>query len=434
MAGAPMATAGETAVKKLTVDDFVSMAGERSVDTQIAKARLAHATSRRSEAFGLVLPDVDFSATYRHEGNVPKYEISPGQSLSFQPDENYSLDASLNQWIYSGAVGAGYDAAKRLEAMAENGVTAALNNAVADVKSKAFAVLLARQVISAYEDTVERAGAHHADARDREALGLATSYDVMRFATSLAEARAALIGAKNDYSRALSALLESVSMDPLEPVEVDGELVYEPLETSLEEALESARAFRPELLAARAGHEAAENIARAAKSELYPTAKLFGAYRSSNSDFRGDGSFGWRNEWNVGAKVELNLFDGAERASRVNQRLSEREIARLEMERAERLTVMEAKSAFDEFTRAKELVESQSLNVEHARETYRIVSERRRVGMATHLELLDAHGALTMAQVSHGRTLYGHAVARARLIRAMGLSAAGEKIDAKKQN
>ncbi|MBF0633142.1 MAG: TolC family protein, partial [Nitrospinae bacterium] len=152
-----------------------------------------------------------------------------------------------------------------------------------------------------------------------------------------------------------------------------------------------------------------------------PSVIAFGGLKRSNTEFQSDGGFGWRSDWNVGLKVDMSLFDGGERSSRVNQRLSEEEIARLESENAERQAVLEVKTAHEELSRAGESVLAQMKNMEYAQETYRIVSERHKLGMATHLELLDAHTALTGAGVNHSKALFEHMAAKTKLMRAMGV-------------
>lgn len=415
----------EDGAKRLTANDCVSMALEKNISLLMARERKSYAENRRKEAFGVALPDVSLSGSYNYQGNAAKFDMGDGKSLSFMPDNNYSMDLSVSQWIYSSAVSAGYEAAKLLEKAASEGYEAARLNVAAAVKLTFYGAMFARDVVSAANEAVERARSHAKDAWDRKAVGLGTDYDVKRLETSLAEAGANLSSAKNEYAKAVAGLVDMLGMDPMTGVELAGELAYEPFETPLARAVESARQNRPDLRAARKNHEAAKNITTAYRSELMPSVRAFGGLKRSNTDFQSDGGFGWRSDWNVGVKVDMSLFDGWERSSRVSQRLSEEEIARLESENTERQAVLEVKTAHDEISRARESVEAQAKNMEYAQETYRIVSERHKLGMATHLELLDAHTALTGAGVNHSRALFEHMAAKTKLLRAMGVLETG---------
>lgn len=414
-------------VKRLTVGDCVAVALKKNTSLLMARERKGYAQDRRKEAFGVALPDVSVSGSYLYQGNVVKFDMGEGRSLSFSPDHNYSLDFSVSQWIYSSAVSAGYEAAKLLEKAASEGYESARINVTAGVKLKFYAAMFARDIVSAAKEAVERARSHAKDAHDRKAVGLSTDYDVKRLETSLAEAGANLSSAKNEYAKAVADLADTLALNPMDSVELVGELAYEPFETPLAKAVESALENRPDLGAARKNYEASRNITTAFKSEIMPSARAFGGLKRSNSDFHSDGGFGWRSDWNVGVKVDMSLYDGGERSSRVRQRLAEEEIARLESENVDRQAVLEVKTAHDELGRAGESVLAQAKNVEYAQETYRIASERRKLGMATHLELLDAHVALTGAGVNHSKALFEHMAAKTKLLRAMGVLDTGEK-------
>lgn len=415
----------ENGVKRLTVNDCVSIALEKNISLLMARERKSYATNRRKEALGVALPDVSLSGSYNYQGNVAKFDMGEGKFLSFMPDNNYSMDLSVSQWIYSSAVSAGYEAAQLLEKAASEGYESARLNMAAAVKLKFYGAIFARNVVSSAQEAVERARSHAKDARDRRAVGLGSDYDVKRLETSLAEAGANLSAARNEYAKAVADLVDTLALDPMNSVELAGELAYEPFETPLAGAVESARQNRPDLGAARKNHEAAKNITTAYRSELLPSLRAFGGLKHSNSEFLNDGGFGWRSDWNVGVRVDMSLFDGGERSSRVNQRLSEEEVARLESENAERQAVLEVKTAHDEVSRAGESVLAQVKNIEYAQETYRIVGERHKLGMATHLELLDAHTALTGAGINHSRALFEHMAAKTKLLRAMGVLETG---------
>jgi outer membrane protein TolC len=413
--------------KRLTVNDCVSIALKKNITLLMAHERKSYAENRRKEALGVALPDVSLSGSYLYQGNVAKFEMGEGKSLSFMPDHNYSMDLSVSQWIYSSAVSAGYEAARLLEKAASEGYESARLNVATAVKLKFYGAMFARDVVSSASEAVERASSHAKDARERKAVGLGTDYDVKRLETSLAEAGANLSSARNEYAKAVADLVDTLALDPMTGVELAGELAYDPLEIPLASAVESARQKRPDLGAARNNYEAAKNITNAFRSELTPSARAFGGLKRSNTEFQSDGGFGWRSDWNVGVKVDMNLYDGGERSSRVRQRFSEEEIARLESENAERQAVLEVKTAHDDISRAGESVLAQMKNMEYAQETYRIVSERRKLGMATHLELLDAHAALTGAGVNHSKALFEHMAAKTKLLRAMGVLDMGEK-------
>lgn len=417
---------GQQAILKIDLPMAIQMALDQNSDFAIARLKKAGAEKIKNEATGNALPDLELFGTYRYEGNVQQYEIAPGQKLQFQPDNNYLYGASFDQWIFSGSVFAGLRGVKHLVAAAEHNVLAARNSMLANVKINFYNVHYTKDLIRANEESVTQLTKHLEDSKARKEVGLGTDYDTMRFETQLANVIPRLIQAKNNHDRAIVSLLESLGLNPLQKVEIQGGLVFKPMSIKLEKAIENAMEIRAELAAARENILLTKEYTNAAKGDLWPTLKAFGAYTHANSNLTETGDFTWRREWNVGLKLEMNLFDGWERSSRVDQRKVDEEIAAIEKNKAVRSVLVEVKTSYDELLRARELVESQIKSISYAEESYRIIKERRKEGMATQLELLDAQVALTGAKINHSRSLFEYSLAKIRLERSMGMVNAGE--------
>lgn len=405
---------------RLSMESAAAIALERSTELAIARMEEKAARERRREALGAALPDLDLSANYTYQGNVQKVEFG-GMSFQFQPDNLYTADARLSQYVYSGAVAAGYRAAEHMSAAAEKSAAAARNDVLTEVKARMYAVILAGRVMEAREEAVEQLRAHMEDSMAREEVGMNTSYDTMRFRTQLAQARAELAAAENERSRAVSALLDTLGLDPVRDVVIEAVLEIDPPRVGLKEAIALAEMNRPEIAAARESQRAAEETANAVESELLPTVKAVGAYRYSNMAVALAGQSEWRSDWSVGLSLEYNIFDGRERASRIARRRVEEGMARLRAEKTARTILLEVKTAWEELERAREFALSQEENVGYAEETYRIAAQRHEEGVGTRLELLDAQVALTNARINQSRSLYEVALASARLERAMGV-------------
>ena len=418
-----MAQTGEDSADPLLIDlkTAISLAMEKNTNFAVTRNEEEKAKSFKTEAIGVALPDLTLSATYTHFGNVPKVSFGD-QEMQLQPDDDMTFNLNVHQWIYSGSVGAGLRGAKHMVAAAEATTAAVRNNTIAIVTNGHLAALFARELVSVQKESVRQLRSHVKNSKEREAVGLNTSYDTLRFETRLAQAIPALIEAKNGFEKAKSALMDILGIDPLRMVKVVGSLRYNLYPVTQEEAIKKALQTRPELVAADENLNVAAEYVSAARGETMPKVNAFGNYRytSSPGDFSGDEK--WRDDWNAGVKIEMNLFDGKERSSRLKRKILERENARLQKERVERMITLETKNAYDEYERAGEFVESQKKNVAYAKETYRIAKERLAAGMTTQLELLDNQLTLTRAKGNYSRSLYEFMTAKSNLIRAMGAS------------
>lgn len=407
--------------KELSMERAVFIALKRNTDLHMAEEQMKMAGIRKREVFGRALPDFDVSTTYRYEGNVQKYELAPGQSFQFQPDDNYSVNAKLEQWIYSGSVGAALRGAKHYMAVARARLKTSENDIITDVKRKFLTALFTREVITAHEASIEQLKSHVADSKSREEVGLNTAYDTMRFETRLAEETPKLIAAQNDHIKASAELLESMGTDPFIEIELVGSLDSPPSEIPIKKSIITALENRPEVKAVKENTYVAREAANAEKSSQFPTVKAFGDYTKANSSPNAYGGFDWRDDWNIGVRLEMNIFDGKERSSRYKQRIADQNIAWLQNEKTRRAILVEVKTAHNNIKRAEEFVKSQIKNVEYAQESYRIAAERAKEGMATQLELMDAQLTLTNAKVNRSRAYYERSMAQVMLNRAIGV-------------
>ncbi len=403
----------------LTLEECLRIALESNTKISIARQELLKARHGRHEAFGVALPDLDLSADYKQELRNPEVEFF-GETFKLKPDEMYSMNARLNQYLYSGSVMPAYRAANHMLAKAGLNVAAQINNIIADVRIKFYEALYARELVKVNEESVKQLKSHLADSKKREKAGLNTPYDTLRFETRLAEAEPSLIQAKNNLAHAVVGLLDVMGLDPLSEVVLDGKLSYVPVARDLQDAIAKARENRPELKASTEWTLASEEAARAARSELYPSLKAFVNYNLANSPGLGDQT-AWTDDFSVGIVMEFNLFDGAERSSRTKRKIVESNIARLQGESLARQVIIEVKTSFDELARADEFVQSQSKSVDYAQESYRIAKVSHDAGVLTQLELLDAQLALTRAKINFSKSLYEYSVARTRLEHAMGV-------------
>jgi len=404
---------------RLTLEECLRVALENNTKISIARQELLKARHDKSEAFGVALPDMELSADYTQELRNPEVEFF-GESFKLKPDEMYSMNARLNQYLYSGSVIPAYRAANHMLTKAGLKVAAQINNIIADVRIKFYEALYARELVKVNRESVKQLKSHLADSKKREEAGLNTPYDTLRFETRLAEAEPLLIQARNRLAKSVVELLDVMGLDPLTEIVLDGKLSYIPAVYDLQDAISKARENRPELKASTEFVMAMRETARAARSELYPSLKAFANYNLANSPGLGEET-AWTDDLSVGLKLEFNLFDGAERSSRVKKRIIESNIASLESESLSRQVMIEVKTSFDELARADEFVQSQSKSVSYAQESYRIAKVSHGAGALTQLELLDAQLALTRAKINFSRSLYEYSVARTRLERAMGV-------------
>ena len=81
---------------------------------------------------------------------------------------------------------------------------------------------------------------------------------------------------------------------------------------------------------------------------------------------------------------------------------------------------LDIKGAYYDLVEAREIVDSQRLNIEAAEEAVKIAEVRYDNGISTLLELMDAQLALTSARLNWLNALFGYEEAKARIEKIVG--------------
>jgi outer membrane protein len=236
--------------------------------------------------------------------------------------------------------------------------------------------------------------------------------------TTVANARANLIRAENNYAIAKARLNEAMGVTGGTDYDVADES-FPPLSfenQSTEELYAMALDHRPELAAYDADIKAQKLTARQADRGMWPSLSLGADLSYSGTSFRDPG-------WgaSIGVTLSWPLFDGY--ATRSNAKAEEIALVVLDAEKEAlcqrlwleiddaRLAVQSAKA---ETVAADEALAS-------ARELLRLAEERYLEGVGNIIELGDAQVAVTAAAAQKVQSEYDLAAARARLGRAVGV-------------
>jgi outer membrane protein TolC len=253
-------------------------------------------------------------------------------------------------------------------------------------------------------------------ARDRKETGLGAGIEVLRAEVQERSQRQRLIVAEQDAAKEKLALARAIGLplgqrfrlsDPM-PFAAD-------VPITVEQAVERAWAGRPDLKAAQARVEAAEEQRKAAQGEGLPSLAVSGDYGAIGNDVPGS-----LPTFTVGAALRVPLWEGG----RVRARVREAE-ARAQQERA-RLADLRARvyyevqSVFLDLKAARDRVAVAEGALELAREQVQQAKDRFASGVADNVEVVQAQEALANAAENHIASLYAQNVARLSLARVLG--------------
>jgi outer membrane protein TolC len=188
----------------------------------------------------------------------------------------------------------------------------------------------------------------------------------------------------------------------------------------MEEAVEAAYRSRPDLFSREFDIKYQKELLRIAKSRYWPIISGYYDNTWSKPDPHNRQEVEWGHLWQAGVMATLPIFDGLSREGEVIAQKARIRQALINLIDAEETALFELTTALLSIEDAKEFVESQSLNLNRAKEGLRLAEVGYKQGTNTQVEMIDAQAALTTARVNHYQAIYSHIIAKLDLQKAMG--------------
>ncbi|HET9100199.1 MAG TPA: TolC family protein, partial [Acidobacteriaceae bacterium] len=192
--------------------------------------------------------------------------------------------------------------------------------------------------------------------------------------------------------------------------------VPEPLSASVDELQSRALRARPDLQAAQNEIAAAEKSVRASHEAYGPQISTFGNVEADNPHLTGGGN----TNWTVGAKAEIQLFDGGERKSQVSKANAQREMAEAAYKQAVIQTGLDVKQAYYSQQTTERQYEISDEMLRKTQETLRTSLDRYNAGLVTITEVLREQEQLRYMELTRAQSLYQWWIADAQLRLATG--------------
>jgi outer membrane protein len=378
----------------------------------------------------IVLPQLTANGTYK-DTDRNAIENFPG---THTPDENWNAGVTVTQTIYQGGkLTAAVRAARVTKEQALAQYQSTLSDTLLSVRLAYYDILLAAELITVNEASVNLLQKELDDQQHRYDAGTVPHFNVLRAKVSVANARPPLIQAQNNYRIAKNNLSNLLGYDlPREiwdniPLNLTDGLDAAPYSINLPEALQQALEKRPELLALRKTSELQKLGITDASSGYQPTLSVFAGYNWVNQQFNDSatatsppGLNQYLDGWNVGAEVNWDIFDGLLTHGKVVQAKALYAKSNTAVDEEVRNIELEVRTAYSDFLEAKEVLESQKTVREEAEESLREANARADAGTGTQLDVLDAENSLTQARSTQVQALHDYDAARARFERAIG--------------
>ncbi len=400
----------------LTLAEAIRVALANNREILVAKEKIKEAEQRINEAKAEYFPAINLSGTYTHLNEDPSISMPGYGSIEMGKADNYLSEFSINQPLYtSGRLSYANKGASLYYQKLQEDLKNTQNNITFQVKKVFYAVLLAQKNVEVAEKALDQAKRHLAVVKNSFKVGVVSRFDLLRTRVEVANLKPDLIQARNNLRLSQESLANLLSLASTS-LKLKGQLLFEPLSTTLEEAIDKALKERSDLRSLELQKEISKVALRLAEVQNKPNLALVGNYQYQNPS---EGEDEWGEEWNLNLVLSIPFFDGWANRARVAQRRSQIKQIDLSLQQLEDGIELEIKKVFWNLEAAEERISAQEKNIEQAKEALSIAEVRYQSGAITNLEVLDAQLALTKARLGYLKALYDHNVAMAELEKAM---------------
>jgi outer membrane protein TolC len=386
---------------------------------------IAHGIALQTRA--IIIPKIQSGGSYTSTDSAAVERFFPSQALA---DQKWDANIQVVQSIYEGGrMVSAWRAAKLTKEQAFLQHKTVVADTLLSVRVAYYDVLLAAQDIVVRDASVTLLTKELDEQQRRYEAGTVPRFNVLRAEVAVANARPALIRARNNLRIAKNNLAQLLGYDlPRDlweniPLQLTDTLEVRPFAIELSAAIQQALERRTELGALRKAEQLRQEDIITARSGNLPSLQAFAGWGWHNSSLTSD----LRDDvdgWQVGLQLNWYLFDGFATRGRIVQAKAAHERSRIELDDTGSKVELEVRTAYSSFVQAREVLESQKKVQEQAEEALRLARSRAEAGTGTQLDVLSAETALTEARTTQIQAKYDYAVTVARLERAIGANEA----------
>lgn len=420
LSATPSEVRGEPPPKK-TLAECVAIAAANHPDLKAASASVDAGHQRTLQAISGALPQIDAnysadrrntSASARTGAQIVGQNTNRSQTFNF-----YSTGVSLSQILFD--FGQSLDAIRSAQATEKSlraDESTARQTVLFNAKQAYFNLLTAARLLDVTEENVRQDHKHLDLAQGRFDVGLATRFDVTQAQVQLANAELARVTARNNVSVARETLRNALGIEGPLDFDIVDTLNLHDVQMDEAKALELAYDHRPELISQRLQHEAlAEQIAALQKRYL-PNITGDASYTYRGSDYPLESS------WNVGASVNLSLFNGGLTTAQIGEARANLANLKYREQSLRQQVSLQVRQAVLNRTQALESIRVSDKGLQQARENLALAEGRYSTGVGNIIELTDAQASLTTAEGNNVQALSNYKTAVAALEQATAQS------------
>lgn len=415
-----LAVAASAEAGQLTLADAIERSIAASPSVAIAASRIDAASASIDEAEAARWPRISVNGSvFQYEEPMvvtPFHGFGPGMFPEF---DDTLLQSSLNVELLvwdGGGTPARIRASEADEKAARSSEVAARDALIVRTAATYLTVLIRTHQLESHDARIEALEAEKERVRQWIGVGRAAEVDRLRIEAALAAATAERSSVATGLETAKRDLVRLLGIDEdATSIEVADVRLTEWNPGDREAIAASAIDNNPAVARARDELRQREASVTLARSIYFPQVRAVGSWLQFSDD-----SFSFDDEWNVGIRVRVPIWDGGVTSARVARARSSVLAAR-EQIRLEELRVLDHLDAsLASLADADANVESLEVAVSRFEEVARIENLRLTAGAGTQADYLRSEADLLQARAGLAAARYRRVLARIELGRVLG--------------
>ncbi|ERT58180.1 TolC family protein [Megasphaera vaginalis (ex Srinivasan et al. 2021)] len=393
---------------ELNLPKTVQMALDYNRDIKMAHYSLKSAEYAIDEARASKMPQLDYTWSSSRSGGA-----------STNPVNQFTNGLSLTLPLYTGGKAEGNIAVAQLsKTSAQEEILRVEQATKLNAISAYYGLLAYEELQDVYDESVTNLQGHVDNVSARYNVGTVAKVDVLSSDVSLANAKTDAVTAANNVANAEASLNNILGL-PVQTklVLADHRLPFNEYTISLEEAIDYAMKYRPDVLQAGLAVQEAEEAIGIAEAGHRPTVSIGASNGWKDTSFPG-----WDNrDWAITGGVSYSLYDGGATNAKIKEAKQSLLTARENEQKVRESVQLEVKKAYLNIRSAAQKVEATQTVINQAEENFKIQSVRYQAGVGINLDVLDAQLSLNEARTNNIQALYDYNVGIATLEQAMGV-------------
>ena len=410
--------------KRLGIDNAIQTALEKNPEILAAIQQIRLTSGQVVQVRAAMLPTLQANSGYNVQSDTL---ANPGFDFGLvNNNQAWNVNIAINQNLWSGWKNqADFSAAKLSNESAYYSLRQTIDKVVADTKKLFYDVIFNRALIRVREESVAVLQSQLQDQQSRFEAGTVPRFNVLQAEVALANAIPPVIQARNALRISQFALVKQLGLDypsdpSLIPIDVLGQLDYNPIKIDLAKSVFTALTRNPSLKVQRQNILIGKEQLKSAMSGFQPTLNATAGYQAfniptaSSLDQAVNGLF-------FGVTGSWNIFDGLATVGATQAARASLQQSMINYDNGARTVELDVQRAVSNLIEAQEVIDSQRANVVQATEALRLSRERLDAGAGTQLDVLNAQVSLLQAQTTELEGRYRYITALAEYNRVLSL-------------